>query len=236
MTILFNHVVLNLDLYVKKRRTRSCGRKLRDSKRAVIYMDMHRNKLKYSKAYLVGPMDHDREAGKDWRITMADWLVEELGVIPFDPYNKPLHRMHTMGLEDDDNYQLRKAAIARDDRAEARRLTKPIVSTDLRIVDHADFLVVNFDVDSHPGGTIDEMVTAANQNKPVIVMCPQGVNRIYDWFWGRLRPEIFFDSWNDVKEYLKHIAFDDEVDDLGKWKFFDIEDTILSIVSRDYVK
>ena len=195
-----------------------------------------KNKLKFSKAYLVGPMDHDREKGRGWRVDLTDWLINELGVIPFDPYHKPLHIMHTIGLEDDDSFMARRAAIANLDIAEARRLMKPIVATDLRIVDHSDFLVVNFDVDSHPCGTIDEIVTAANQNKPIILMCPQGIRKIYDWLWGRIRPELFFESWDDVKTYLKHIAFDDNIDCLGKWKFFDIEGTINKIIQNEQEK
>lgn len=178
-------------------------------------------------------MDHNREAGKVWREWLSEWLIDNLGVIPFNPYNKPLHPMHMMGLEDDENYKLRKEAIARLDKVEARRLAKPVVHSDLRLVDHSDFLICYLDVENNPCGTYDEAFTAADQNKPVIVMCPQGVHRIPDWCWGRLKFELFFDDWGDIKGYLKHIAFDDNVNDLGKWKFFNIKDTILRIVENE---
>ena len=112
---------------------------------------------------------------------------------------------------------------------------KPVVSMDLRMVDHSDFIVVNFDIDSHPCGTFDELFMAADENKPVVVMCPQGKDKIYDWMFGRLRPEMFFDNWDDVKKYLSHVAFDPEVDTFNKWKFFDIEDTIMDIVKQKYL-
>lgn len=196
-----------------------------------------KNRLKYSLAYLVGPMEHDREAGKNWRIMLAEWLLKEIQVISFDPYHKPLHSIHKEALEDENNYQRALDAITKLDKEMARAYTKPIVHTDLRIVDRVDFIVAYLDVDNNPCGTYDEIFTASNQNKPVIINCPQGVRKVPRWMWGRLRPELFFDEWESIKKYLLHIAFDEDekIDCIDRWKFFDLEKKILEIVCQNYI-
>ena len=110
-------------------------------------------------------------------------------------------------------------------RAELRLITKPIVHTDLRIVDNADAIICNLDVEKRPCGTYDETFTAADQNKPIVVYCPTGLGDIPDWMWGRIPHELFFDSWQAVMDYLDHIDKDpdEDINLLNRWKFFDWE-------------
>jgi len=189
------------------------------------------NRLFLHRCYLIGPMDHDRIGGREWREDIADFLISR-GVIPFDPYNKPIHKLHMEGLEDDDAFEERKIATERKDWAEVRRIMKPIVAIDLRMVDNVDFTIVNLDVDSKPCGTYDEIFMAASQNKPVIIMCPQGKSAISPWMYGRLPNELFFESWDEVRSYIDHINSDEKIDLLDRWKFFDIEDTVRKIIKE----
>lgn len=180
----------------------------------------------------MGPMDHDREAGKQWRIDMAAFLKYELKVIPVDPYHKPVMSMQDSFLESEDAHIERREAIERGDRGRVKELMTPIVASDLRIVDRCDFGIVYLDLDKRPCGSYDEIFTMSNQRKPVIVMCPQGVSKIPPWLYGRLRPELFFDDWTTVKLYLHHInssPFED-IETMKKWKFFDFEPLIMEIL------
>lgn len=179
--------------------------------------------------YLIGPMDHDRESGKQWRDMMSEWLLSR-HAIPINPYNKPMHKSHMDGLEDEDNYKLRKRLIKEGRFAEAREVTMPVVHTDLRAVDHADGLICHLDVEKKPCGTYDEMFTGAWQNKPIIIHNPHGVRTTPDWLFGRLPYQLFFDDWRDIKKYLDHINNDNDIDTLGKWKFFNFEPLIRSII------
>lgn len=183
------------------------------------------------RCYLVGPMDHDRESGREWREEMADWLITR-GVIPFDPYNKPVHALHMDGLEDDDCYDARRIAQNNGDWETVSEIMKPIVSIDLRMVDHADFIICNLDVEKRPCGTYDEIFMAAGQRKPVIIMCPQGKEAISPWLYGRLKHQLFFESWGDVRNYLDHINSDEDIDTLNRWKFFDVEGMVLEILAQ----
>jgi len=191
------------------------------------------NRLKFMKAYLVGPMDHDRHSGREWRDMMSDWLRSR-GVIPMNPYKKPLTSLSKQGLEDDDNYLLRKLAIKRGDRKEAARLTKPLRATDLRMVDETSFQIVNLDIEKRPCGTYEEIFTGNREKKPAIIFCPQGVENIPDWMYGTLPTELMFDDWEDVKDYLDHIDSDpdEQIDTLNRWVFFDLEDEYRAICNR----
>lgn len=191
------------------------------------------NRLKFMKGYLVGPMDHDRETGREWRVMMSEWLRSR-GVIPINPYLKPLAELSKKGLEGDDNHALRKAAIKVGDKKLAQRLMKPVRATDLRIVDETSFQVVNLDIVGRPCGTYEEIFTGNREKKPVLIYCPQGVENIPDWMYATIPVELFFNKWSELKAYLHHIdtAPDNEIDTLNRWVFFDLEDEYRAICSR----
>lgn len=193
-----------------------------------------KNRLKFNKCYLIGPMDHDRDKGRGWREDMTIFLKEKLQVIPFDPYHKPLHDCQKSGLEDDDNHRLIREYREAGNWDKVRELSKPFVHLDLRMVDFAEFIIANVDMEQKPCGTFDEMFMAAHERKPIIVHAANGKKELPPWLFGRLRHELFFETWEEIKNYLYHIAFDDVIDDLGKWKFFDIEDDIMDIVRQEY--
>lgn len=193
---------------------------------------MKTNRLKLMRFYLVGPMDHDREGGRQWRIDIAKWLKARKA-IPIDPYHKPLLPIHNIALEDDDSHRLISKAVEEKNDSKIRELVKPIVHTDLRIVDHCDAIICYLDKDKYPCGSFDEIFEAANQNKPVLIYCPQGKYQIHRWLWGRLPYQLFFNSWDEVKEYLRHIDEDpdEEIDLMGRWKFFDWEPVIREVLN-----
>ena len=181
------------------------------------------HRLFLSRCYLIGPMDFNREAGIAWRLEISPWLFNR-GIIPLDPYNKPLYAEDHEALENDDNFQARREAKERGDWQAVRDFMKPIVACDLRMVDEGSFFICYLDLLNKPCGTYDELFMAANQNKPIIVMCPQGIKEIPDWLFGRLKWQMFFDDWNDVKEYIRHIDEDDNIETLNRWKFFKLAD------------
>lgn len=190
---------------------------------------MKRNRLKLHIFYLCGPMDHDREGGKEWRNSLGPWLNSRKALY-IDPYNKPILD-YDASLENDDNYQKRIQAIEDGDYELAHQLTKPFVHIDLRVVDKADALIVNLDKDKYPCGSFDELFMARGQNKPTIIHCPQGIKKIHHWLWGRIPYKYFFETWDGVKEYLRHIDEDEVIDDMGEWKFFDLEDQIRNVLN-----
>ena len=192
------------------------------------------SRLRMMRSYLCGPMDHDRESGKEWRVMMTEWLAS-LGVIVFDPYHKPMASVSRSAVEDDVNFQIVKDALERGDRDLAAKRMKPVRAVDLRMVDHSDFLVVNLDLTKNPCGTYEEIFWANRAKRPIITMCPQGVNKISPWLFGTYPHETMFDKWEDVKNYLSFVnsCRDEEIDTLGRWIFFDVESQIRDILKLD---
>jgi hypothetical protein len=162
---------------------------------------------------------------------MFEWL-ENRNAIPVDPYNKPLV-FDIEGLEDDDSAMEREAAMANGDFETVRKIVKKIRGIDLRMVDASTALVTNLDLERVPCGTYEESFVSNRSKKPNIIMCPQGIKQIPDWMYGVLPYQFFFDRWSQVKEYLRHIDEDEDIDTLDRWRFFDFEPQILKILQRE---
>lgn len=179
------------------------------------------NRLKNSIYYLSGNIDHeDFETARRWRQEVKKFLNDR-GAGAFDPCEKPLQSYH----EDEKSLVWRRDLKSKGDYDTLSRTMRKISNIDLRGVDNCTALIVNIDLDKRPCGTIHEIVLANAEKKPCIIRCKQGKDQIYDWLYGRLPHQLFFSEWDEVYAYLHHIdtAPDEEIDDLGRWIFFDFE-------------
>lgn len=187
------------------------------------------NRLKYARMYCCGPMDDDREGGKIWRQEISKFC-ENLGIICLNPYNKQLHSSHGEAAQEDDiNFKITKEAIEKEDYEEVSKRIKFVRASDLRMVDHADFLVARLDFSKIMSGTIEEIVTANREKKPVIIYSSVAKKDIPLWYFGMLPHELFFTSMEQVKEYIHHIHEDSNIDTLNRWIFFNLEEKISKI-------
>ncbi len=178
---------------------------------------------------MVGPMDRDREGGRAWRANLEPWL-KTLGVIPLNPYEKPL--LEGEGLEDDENFELVGEAIKKLDYDEVTRLMKPIRNIDLRLVDSADVIFAYLDLDKNPCGSYEEIYLANRQRKPIIIVCPQGKENIPPWLFSVLPHNMMFGTILDAKTYLEHIAYDSQVETFDRWRFFDLLEVTKEIINN----
>lgn len=175
------------------------------------------NRLKNQRVYLAGAMDRVPDRGAGWRAEITPFL-KEMGVVVFNPLNKPTE----MGKEDNETH-LAKCRLKEAGRyGELSELMKTIRATDLRLVDISDFLVVNLDINTHPCGTLEEIFLANRSKKPVVVHIEQGKKHAPDWLFGTLPHDMFFSSWQEVREYLLHVNSSEEIQDLGRWRFFSV--------------
>lgn len=187
------------------------------------------NRFKFHRFYLVGPMDRDREGGKVWRDDLSDFIRSHNG-IPLNPYEKPLlEEFGKEAKEDDLHFAKIVEAAKKKDYDRVSELVKILRHSDLRLVDSADVVVVNLDLDKNPCGSYEELFTSNRQKKPIIVKSSVPKSEIPFWLFGTLPHSLFFETWDEVKEYLRHMDEDDEVDLLGRWVFFDLEDEIKRI-------
>jgi len=174
-------------------------------------------RLKNSTIYQIGSMDYDREGGKVWRKDITPFL-ENLGIVVLNPYEKPLQ--DSDGLEDDDNHLNVVKAIEAKNYDEVTRLMKVVRHIDLRMVDKADFLIVNIDWTKRPCGTLREIFEAGRSQKPIIFHLEQSKQEQPPWMFAETDHNLWFEQWQDLKDYILHIDSAETVDKLGRWVFF----------------
>jgi nucleoside 2-deoxyribosyltransferase len=178
------------------------------------------NRLKGQRAYLCGPVDRVSDRGHGWRDNISDFLIP-LGVEIFNPLKKP----NEVGSEDD-NVAIKKAQLKKEKKwEELSIMMKKIRTTDLRMVDVCDFLVVYLDLDTHPCGTYDEVFLANSQKKPILIHIKQGKENTPDWMFGVISHDFFFSDWKSLQEYLLHVNSCDKINTYKRWYFFNSKES-----------
>ena len=173
------------------------------------------NRLKNTRAYLIGAMDLAPDAGVGWR-RLIKHNLDDLGIIWLDPTHKPID----IGVEDDESRRLRhENKMAEQYDLVADEMT-PIREVDLRMVNVCDWVIVHIDIEVHACGTYEEFKQANDQNKPVLVHVAQGKRECPDWLFACIPHEHIFGSWLDLRKYVRHVAHDPVVDYMGRWMFF----------------
>lgn len=175
------------------------------------------NRLWGNMCYLAGVIDRvSTEDASTWRNEITPFL-NSLGVIVFDPCNKKLHKMH-----DIPNEQIVFKKLKQEKKyQEFKDFGEPIRLIDLRMVDKSDFIIAKIDMNVFNCGTIEEIVLANRQKKPVLLWCPQGLQELAGWFKLMLPLSLIFERLDDLKTYLNNINSAEKIDDLNRWRFFD---------------
>lgn len=175
------------------------------------------NRLAGHSTYLAGPIDHAPDLGVGWRREITPFLqAMKIGVL--DPCDKP----SDFGSETQETFNELKASKDTKNYDVTTKMMNPIFSIDLHLVDLSNFVILYIDKNAHMCGSYLEAAHAAMGKKPVIICCEQGKAAIPNSMFGiGLRHQMFFESWEQVRNYIRHIAYDDEIDTLGKWRFID---------------
>lgn len=191
------------------------------------------NRLAGMLSYLIGPMDYATDKGAGWRLEITPFL-HSLNVGVLNPCDKPTTL--TDVIEDDtlfnkinDAKRLARKIELEGDISGANALygnahnhAKQFVRYDLRMVDIGHFMVMHINPDIHMCGSYGEQSMACLERKPVVGFCPQGKDKIPNWLFGILKPELLFSSLQEVKNYLLHVNNDPVVDDHNRWRFIDM--------------
>jgi nucleoside 2-deoxyribosyltransferase len=174
------------------------------------------NRLAYSRAYLAGPIDRVSDRGAFWREDISDFLLQNhIGVL--NPSKKPMigHRD-----EDDDFVVERTKYKIAGEFDKVHEIMKEVVSTDLRLIDLSDFVILHIDTKVHMCGSYNEQTHACLQRKPVLIHCNTGKVDVPDWLWGICKHEEFFSDWQSLKLYIRDIAYKNRKVH-NRWKFVD---------------
>lgn len=176
------------------------------------------NRLKGMRGYLCGAMDREADGGEGWRIDLQRELAD-LEMLWLDPTHKPID----IGIEDSETRVFINEMKAAGNYDAVVPQMKAIRNVDLRMVDISDFLVVNIDLETHACGTYEEDSLANRQKKPVIVHIEQGKVNVPNWMLGKLPHEMIFSTWDEVHQYIRHIAHDPVIQTFRRWYFFNFD-------------
>jgi hypothetical protein len=181
-------------------------------------IDGRPNRLKHTRGYLCGAMDRVADGGEEWRIALQRELAD-LEVYWLDPSHKPID----IGIEDTGTRAFANEMKSHGNFEAVTPQIKTIRCVDLRMVDIADFLVVNIDMDVHACGTYEELFLANRQKKPIIVHIEQGKAHVPNWLLATLPHEMIFSTWEEVDQYIRHIAHDPVIKHFNRWFFFNFD-------------
>lgn len=157
-----------------------------------------KNYLKGKTVYLCGAMAAVADDGKAWREYVTT-LLKQRGVHVLDPTRKKTR----CASEIDENKELFKKLILEENFEKLAEVFAPVARWDLRSVDKADFLVVNYDPSVHTVGTIDEIVIANLERKPILVKYDKTqLDKFNPWLTVRVKPKYLFSSWKALFEHL----------------------------------
>ncbi len=148
-------------------------------------MTKTKNHLSGARVYLSGPMDfvasRAREKQFGWRNRVSQFL-RSYGVTVFDPWNKPSIRgLHEYGREDVRTLTRRGEWTFAGD-SDGIRVRGQIAAEfwetlhiDLRMVDVSDFVIAYCPTNIYSVGTVNEIVVARGERKPVLFVSPSVV-------------------------------------------------------------
>jgi hypothetical protein len=140
------------------------------------------NLLRGARIYLSGPMDfvasRTEEKRSGWRTRVRQFL-KDFGAIVYDPWTTPII-IGPNGYGKDYEYAGKKRAewtfedsdSGRHTRAELCNLFYPTVHINCRTVDICDFLIAYCPTNIYSVGTVNEIVRARQQHKPVLFVSP----------------------------------------------------------------
>ncbi len=152
------------------------------------------NALKGRRCYLGGPIEFCPEK-INWRDEVKKNLVERFGLKVFDPFNDPKQALRQQ-IEYCKKHELYDELSA---------LVHKFVRADLAVVDRVDFVISRLPHRVPTTGTHHEIISANDKKKPTLLVCPEGKNKIPDWYFGFIPHKFMFSSFDQVYDYLAEV-------------------------------
>jgi nucleoside 2-deoxyribosyltransferase len=177
--------------------------------------------LKNSICYLAGPIEKDVGHGKSWRKRIISLLKKaKVNIIFLDPTNKQWSKDKSIDDEVKLSNKLRKEGKWK----EMSEYVKKIRRADLRCCDVSDFIIAKVDNKVPTCGTMDEIFTVEDQQKPIFILSDEGLDSIPTWLFSVVKNHEVFSNEKDLVKKLVDINTGKcPVDD--RWVFL-----------RDYIK
>lgn len=157
--------------------------------------------LQDKSVYLCGPLHACSNDGKDWRqlitprLTSYDIKVE-------DPTKRTINGVGEVGLDK----ALFQNLIKEKKFSEAKEKFWPLCRADLRSVDKADFLILNYDATIPTVGSWDEVKTAVMTKKPILLKYDENqLDKFNIWVLTFIKEGCIFSTWEEMFKYLDKV-------------------------------
>jgi nucleoside 2-deoxyribosyltransferase len=171
--------------------------------------------LSHTKCYLVGPIEHDSEFGRDWRDAIKPAL-SNLNVEVYDPLDRPEWFKHIEDFVPPNTSREEILKNINNGCDKSHKAQKFIRALCLRYVNSCDF-VLCYLPNRKTYGTTEELVVAKNTGKPIISICPAGIPSL--WVYDLVHQGSVFGSLIKVIQHLQDIN-EGKIDlDLLQWIF-----------------
>ena len=149
--------------------------------------------LKNKAAYLSGPITYSKDI--QWRDDPKGVLKGEFCIDLFDTF-KDHKQQWTNDLEE---------ALEKEDYDTVEKISKGFVRKDLSKVDHSWFLIAYCPHKIPTIGVVHEIINANNKKVPTLLVCPEGKKYHSPWYFGFIKHEFMFGSWDDLYSYLREV-------------------------------
>lgn len=168
-----------------------------------------------TRVYLCGAMDRVADGGVGWRKELTPKL-QELGVVIFDPTNKPFYD----NKGDESDKETRRQWLDNGEFDKLRDFMKELRGGDLRMVNNCDFTIIYVDTSVHMCGSYEEIAIANHEKKPILIVCAQGKVGTPWWLYSMVPHEHIFSTFDELMRYLHCIDGGTIIDDTGRWYFY----------------
>lgn len=170
------------------------------------------NILNKSYCYLGGNLENTDDA-TSWRQDLTNKL-SSIGVVCLDPTKK-------MFQDQIEETEEERAAVKKwREEGEFDRVhefMKEVIRRDLRAVDLAFFTIFKLEPSKATWGTVNEIVLAAQQRKPVLILIDKKKNTPI-WLIGMINMDFVFETMDELVDYLIRIDSGVEKMDSKYWK------------------
>lgn len=157
--------------------------------------------LQDKSVYLCGPLHGCDDDGKNWRELITPNLTA-YGIHVEDPTKKTINGIGEVGL-DKKNFQ---SLIMEKKFTHAKETFWPLCRADLRAVDKADFLILNYDPTIPTVGTWNEVTNAVGQKKPVLLKYNENqLDKFNIWVLTYIKEGCIFSTWEEMFLYLDKV-------------------------------
>jgi len=172
------------------------------------------NYLKGKKAYLSGPIHSVKDDGTIWRDDITPKLLE-YGMEILDPCKKIISGNVDLS-EVGKNKQKFRDLIMEGNWGAVKKDFWPIIRCDLRMVDHCDFIIFNYNTEVPMVGSIHELVVATFEKKVVLLKYNKSQLKDFNpWMATFIKEHHFFAEWEEMYSYLNKV--NNDIFDTSLW-------------------